>query len=120
MVWCDLQCGVLLAVLFAMVNGSWKAVFFATVVSAILSQFSQPAGMKLFKLHMPEHLVQKGMSMYQTLFAVFMIFGPDVGTFVYQSYGIETAIGIMGAAFLLSAASLAFLPRDSQDDGEKQ
>jgi MFS transporter, DHA3 family, macrolide efflux protein len=121
MVWCDLLSAVsILAVLFAMANGSWKTVFFATVVSAILSQFSQPAGMKLFKLHVPEHLVQKGMSMYQTLFAVFMIFGPVVGTFVYQSYGIETAIGIMGAAFLLSAASLAFLPRDSQDDGEKQ
>jgi DHA3 family macrolide efflux protein-like MFS transporter len=60
------------------------------------------------------------MSVYQTLFAVFMIFGPVVGTFVYQSYGIETAIGLMGVAFLLSAASLSFLPRDRQDDGEKQ
>ncbi len=121
MVWCDLlSAGSILAVLFAMTNGSWKAVFFATLVSAILSQFSQPAGMKLFKLHVPEHLVQKGMSMYQMLFAIFMIFGPVVGTFVYQSYGIETAIGVMGVAFLLSAASLAFLPRDRQDEGEKQ
>jgi DHA3 family macrolide efflux protein-like MFS transporter len=107
-------------VLFAMANGSWKAVFFATLVSAILSQFSQPSGLKLFKVHVPEHLVQKGMSMYQTLYAIFMIFGPVVGTFVYQSYGIETAIGIMGVAFLLSAASLSFLPRDRQDEGEKQ
>ncbi|USB31627.1 MFS transporter [Paenibacillus sp. YPG26] len=116
MVWCDLLSAVsVFAVLFAMEVGSWKAVFFATLVSAILSQFSQPAGMKLFKLHVPEHLVQKGMSIYQTMFAVFMIFGPVVGTFVYQSYGIEMAIGIMGVAFLLSAASLAFLPRDRQE-----
>jgi DHA3 family macrolide efflux protein-like MFS transporter len=121
MVWCDLlSAASILAVLFAMANGSWKAVFFATLVSAILSQFSQPSGLKLFKLHVPEHLVQKGMSVYQTLFAVFMIFGPVVGTFVYQSYGIETAIGIMGVAFLLSAVSLSFLPRDRQDEGEKQ
>lgn len=121
MVWCDLLSAVsILVVLFAMANGTWKAVFFATLASAILSQFSQPAGMKLFKLHVPEHLVQKGMSVYQTLFAVFMIFGPVVGTFVYQSYGIETAIGVMGVAFLLSAASLAFLPRDRQDAEEKQ
>ncbi|OPA73571.1 MFS transporter [Paenibacillus selenitireducens] len=121
MVWCDLLSAVsIIAVLFAMVNGSWKAVFFATLVSAILSQFSQPSGMKLFKQHVPEHLVQKGMSVYQTLFAVFMIFGPIVGTFVYQTYGIETAIGIMGISFLLSAASLALLPRDRQDDRDKQ
>ncbi|MGG4145390.1 MFS transporter [Paenibacillus algorifonticola] len=121
MVWCDLLSAVsILAVLFAMENGTWHAVFFATLISAILSQFSQPAGMKLFKLHVPEHLVQTGMSLYQTLFAVFMIFGPVVGTFVYQSYDIETAIGVMGAAFLLSAVSLAFLPRDRDDAGEQQ
>ncbi|ANY69155.1 MFS transporter [Paenibacillus sp. BIHB 4019] len=121
MVWCDLLSAVsILAVLFAMENGTWHAVFFATLISAILSQFSQPAGMKLFKLHVPEHLVQTGMSLYQTLFAVFMIFGPVVGTFVYQSYGIETAIGVMGAAFLLSALSLAFLPRDRDEAGEQQ
>ncbi|SFE58908.1 Predicted arabinose efflux permease, MFS family [Paenibacillus algorifonticola] len=121
MVWCDILSALsILAVLFAMENGTWHAVFFATLISAILSQFSQPAGMKLFKLHVPEHLVQTGMSLYQTLFAVFMIFGPVVGTFIYQSYGIETAIGVMGAAFLLSAVSLAFLPRDRDDVGEQQ
>jgi MFS transporter, DHA3 family, macrolide efflux protein len=121
MVSCDLLSAVsILAILFAMMYGSWKIVFFATLVSTILSQFSQPAGLKLFKLHVPEHLVQKGMSVYQTMFAVFMIFGPIVGMFVYQSYGIETAIGVMGVAFLFSAASLAFLPRDRQDEGERQ
>lgn len=119
MVNCDLlSAASILAILLAMMYGSWKVVFFATFVSSILSQFSQPAGLKLFKHHVPEHLLQKGMSAYQTLFAVFMIFGPVVGMFVYQSYGIETAIGIMGVAFLLSAASLTFLPRDRQDNGE--
>lgn len=121
MVWCDLlSAASIFAVLLAMENGSWKAVFCATLVSAVLSQFSQPAGMKLFKLHVPEHLIQKGMSVYQMLFAVFMIFGPVVGTYVYQSYGIETAIGVMGVAFLLSAASLSFLPRDRREEGGKQ
>lgn len=122
MVGCDLlSAGSILAILVAMTYGSWKVVFFATLASSILSQFSQPAGMKLFKLHVPEWLVQKGMSVYQTMFAVFMIFGPVVGMFVYQSYGIKTAIGIMGVAFLLSAASLSFLPRDRKDaDGRQQ
>ncbi|OZB98959.1 MFS transporter [Paenibacillus sp. XY044] len=120
MVSCDLLSALsILVILLAMAYGSWKVVFFATFVSSILSQFSQPAGLKLFKLHVPEQLLQKGMSAYQTLFAVFMILGPVVGMFVYQRYGIETAIGIMGVAFLLSAASLAFLPRDRKDEGER-
>lgn len=119
MVSCDLlSAASIVAILLAMMFGSWKIVFFATFVSSILSQFSQPSGLKLFKQHVPEDLLQKGMSAYQTLFAVFMIFGPVVGMYVYQTYGIETAIGIMGIAFLLSAASLALLPRDRKETGD--
>ncbi|GAA4838324.1 hypothetical protein GCM10023310_15110 [Paenibacillus vulneris] len=43
---------------------------------------------------------------------VFMVLGPILGTFVYQHYGIQVAIAIMGVAFLLSAAVLMFLPPD--------
>jgi len=106
---------VLAAIMFA----TWKAVFFATLVSAILSQFSQPAGMKLFKMHVPAELIPMGMSIYQTLFAVFMILGPVLGTFVYQTYGIETAIAIMGVAFLLSAGALTFIPPDKEEESPK-
>lgn len=120
MIWCDILSALsVFAVLLALVFGTWKAVFFATLVSAILSQFSQPAGMKLFKLHVSEDLMQIGMSMYQTLFAVFMILGPILGTFVYQNYGIHVAIGVTGVAFLLSAGVLLFLPRDREVDEAK-
>ncbi|MGX9706147.1 MFS transporter [Laceyella tengchongensis] len=113
MIWCDFLSALsIFAVLLTLMFGSWKAVFLATLVSAILSQFSQPSGMKLFKLHVPEALIQMGMSIYQTIFAVFMILGPVLGTFVYQHFGIEMAIGIMGIAFLLSALVLLFLPED--------
>ncbi|SFJ69242.1 Major Facilitator Superfamily protein [Paenibacillus sp. UNC496MF] len=105
----------ILAILAAMALGSWRAVFFATLVSSILSQFSQPASMKLFKLYVPERLLQKAMSLHQTMFAVFMIFGPVIGMFVYQRFGIETSIGIMGIAFLLSAATLSLLPRERRE-----
>ncbi|WP_248925141.1 MFS transporter [Paenibacillus hamazuiensis] len=100
------------AVLFAMSFGGWKAVFAATLISSALSQFSQPAGLKLFKQHVPSHLVQTGMSLYQTLFAVFTILGPVFGTFVYQQYGIAVSIGFVGIAFLLSAVCLLLLPPD--------
>ncbi|MFD0676413.1 MULTISPECIES: MFS transporter [unclassified Paenibacillus] len=115
MIWCDVLSAVsILAVLLTLSFGTWKAVFFATLVSAILSQFSQPSGMRLFKIHVPGELMQLGMSLYQTMFAIFMVLGPIMGTFVYQRYGIEVAIGIMGVAFILSAAVLMFLPPDKE------
>lgn len=113
MIWCDFLSAIsIFVVLIALVFGSWKAIFFATLVSSILSQFSQPSGMKLFKLHVKEELIQMGMSIYQTMFALFMILGPVLGTFVYQQYGIDVAIAIMGVAFLLSAGILFLLPPD--------
>ncbi|RAV20105.1 MFS transporter [Paenibacillus contaminans] len=120
MIWCDLlSAASIFAVMFTLVYGSWKAVFLATLISAILSQFSQPSGMKLFKLHVPEEQMQLGMSMYQTMFAVFMILGPVLGTFVYHQFGIDVAIGVMGVAFLLSAAALTFLPADRELGDDK-
>ncbi|WP_282937235.1 MFS transporter [Paenibacillus sp. RC67] len=120
MVWCDVLSAVsVFAVLLTLVFATWKAVFFATLVSAILSQFSQPSGMRLFKIHVPAELIQAGMSIYQTMFALFMVLGPILGTFVYQHYGIQVAIGIMGVAFLLSAAVLLFLPSDREINEEK-
>lgn len=121
MIWCDILSAVsILFVLLTLYFGSWKAVFFATLFSSILSQFSQPSGMKLFKLHVSEELIQLGMSMYQTLFAVFMIVGPIIGTFVYQHYGINVAIGVMGIAFLVSAAILTLLPPDREMEEQKE
>jgi MFS transporter, DHA3 family, macrolide efflux protein len=117
MVWCDLLSAVsVFVVLLTLVYGSWRAVFFATFISAILSQFSQPSGLKLFKLHVPESLMQMGMSMFQTMMAVFMIIGPMLGSYVYFTFGINWAIGIMGVCFLLSAAVLALLPSDKAED----
>jgi MFS transporter, DHA3 family, macrolide efflux protein len=120
MIWCDLLSAVsVFVVLLTLFFGSWKVIFFATLVSSILSQFSQPAGMKLFKMHVPAELVQMGMSMYQTVFALFMILGPVLGTFVYQQFGILAAVGVMGIAFLISAVVLLMLPADQVPSEEK-
>ncbi|RFU66487.1 MFS transporter [Bacillus sp. V59.32b] len=120
MIWCDLLSAVsIFVVLMALMFGSWKVIFFATLVSSILSQFSQPSGMKLFKLHVAEELIQLGMSMYQTMFALFMIAGPIIGTFVFQHFGINAAIGTMGIAFLCSAAVLLLLPPDRKIAADK-
>lgn len=120
MVWCDLLSAIsVLLVLLTIIFGTWQAVFFVTFISSILSQFSQPSAMKLFKIHVPEKMLQMGMAMFQTLMAIFMIIGPMLGTFIYQRFGINTAIGIMAVAFLLSASVLTFLPADNKEENKQ-
>ncbi len=94
--------------------------FFVTLISAILSQFSQPSGMKLFKQHLSAEQIQLAMSIYQTIFAIFMVLGPILGTFIFHSFGIYISIIITGIAFLLAAAVLLFLPKDLENDNEKK
>lgn len=119
MVWCDILSAIsVFAVLITLILGSWHVVFFATLISAILSQFSQPSGMKLFKMHLPEEQMQVGMSVYQTVFAIFMVLGPILGTFAFQAFGINLSIAITGTAFFLSAAALTFLPSDRKVEEE--
>ncbi|MBD0382573.1 MFS transporter [Paenibacillus sedimenti] len=104
------------AVLLAFIWGDWKAIFLATLVSSIMSQFSQPSALKLFKQHVSEEQLQSVMAMFQSLVAIFMVLGPIIGTFVYQRFGIEISIGVMGAMFLLSALVLTFLPKDKEKE----
>ncbi|MEI4770801.1 MFS transporter [Psychrobacillus sp. FJAT-51614] len=117
MVWCDLLSAVsIFVVLITLFFGSWYAIFFATLVSAILSQFSMPSAMRLFKQHVPADQLQSVMAMFQSLMAIFMVIGPIIGTFVYQKFGIYMSIGVMGVMFLLSAAVLMFLPKDIEKE----
>jgi len=113
MVWCDLLSAIsVFAVLLTIIFGTWQGVFFVTFVSSILSQFSQPSAMKLFKIHVPEEYMQTGMAIFQTIMSIFMIIGPMLGTIVFQKFGINIAISIMGIAFFISASVLTLLPAD--------
>jgi Sugar phosphate permease len=115
MVWCDLLSAIsVFAVLLTIIFGTWQGVFFVTFISSILSQFSQPSAMKLFKVHVPEEFMQTGMAIFQTLMSIFMIIGPMLGTIVFQKFGIDVSISIMGVAFLLSASVLTLLPSDEK------
>ncbi|ODG90509.1 MULTISPECIES: MFS transporter [Bacillaceae] len=117
MIWCDLlSAASIFVILLALTYGTWKFVFFATLVSAILSQFSQPSNMKLFKVHVPMEQMQAGMSLFQTMMAIFMILGPVLGTFVFQQAGMFVSMGIVGIAFLLSALVLTKLPKDQEEE----
>lgn len=113
MIVCDfLSAASIFMVLITIYYNSWEMVYFATLVSAILSQFSQPSAMKLFKQHIPQGELQQSMALFQSVVAIFMVIGPALGTFVYQTFGIYVSIGVMGVAFLLSAVVLFALPKD--------
>lgn len=99
-------------VLLVVMSGSWKALLLATLASAILSQFSQPSAMKLFKQHVPEAELQGVMAMFQSMTAFFMVIGPVIGTFIYSHYGIEISLAVMIGLFLASSLILGLLPPD--------
>ncbi|WP_255570557.1 MFS transporter [Cohnella sp. CFH 77786] len=116
MIWCDLLSAVsVFVVLLTIHYGSWQSVYLVTFISAILSQFSQPSGMRLFKQHVPEAQLQQGMAMFQSLMAIFMVLGPMLGTFAFSTFGLEISIAVMGVAFLLSALVLVRLPKDKEE-----
>lgn len=116
MIWCDVLSGLsAFVVLLTLGTGSWYGLLLATLVSAILSQFSQPSAMKLFKQHVPEEQLQGVMAMFQSLTAIFMVIGPVVGTFVYQQYGIVVSMLLMGGLLFSSALILAQLPKDTTE-----
>ncbi|GIQ64541.1 hypothetical protein PACILC2_31090 [Paenibacillus cisolokensis] len=123
MIWCDFLSAIsVFIVLLTLIYGSWEMVYLATFVSAILSQFSQPSVMKLFKQHIAPEQLQQAMAVFQSLIAIFMVLGPSLGIFVYRQWGIEIAIAIMGVAFLLSAVVLFRIPSDfpeERTDAEK-
>ncbi|MFD0676708.1 MULTISPECIES: MFS transporter [unclassified Paenibacillus] len=115
MVWCDLLSAVsVFIVLISLMYGSWYSLLIGTLISAVLSQFSQPSAMKLFKQHVPDEKLQGVMAMFQSLIAVFMVIGPMLGTVVYQQYGIEISLAITGVMFFGSAMVLMLLPQDAK------
>ncbi|MFB5267572.1 MFS transporter [Paenibacillus enshidis] len=121
MVWCDLlSAASVLGVLLALLYGTWLALLLGTLVSASLSQFSQPSAMKLYKRHVPAEQLQGVMAMSQTLVSVFMILGPMIGTFIFLQYGIEISLTLTVIMFSASALILSTLPKDSKEDRSAQ
>lgn len=114
-VWCEILSACSVLIVFLMLeSGSWGAVFFATLCSSILSQFAQPSGMKLFKIHVRDEDASIGMSLLQTLFSLFMIIGPLLGTWVFQQWGMSAALVLTSGLFMLSALAMLFVPKNQE------
>ena len=81
---------------------------FATLISAIVGQFSQPSSSRIFKRYVKEEQVANAIAFNQTLQSLFMIFGPVVGSLVYTQLGLFTSLYSLIILFLLSAIALSF------------
>ncbi|MGP0578219.1 MFS transporter [Paenibacillus peoriae] len=115
MISCDLlSAASIFIVLLALWYGSWQVLLLSTFFSAILSQFSQPSAMKIFKQHVAPDQLQGVMALFQSLMALFMVIGPVIGTFIYQHFGILISMSITGILFLISALVLTRIPQDEQ------
>lgn len=99
------------AIGFAIMLGAWEAVFFATVVSAVVSQFSQPSSFVIIKRHLKDDEIAAATGLAQSIAALFLIGGPVLGTFVYSKLGMATSLFVITALFSLSTLLVAFLPK---------
>lgn len=100
----------ILVILLLVLAGLWQAVFVATVVSAIVSQFSQPSSSVLFRQHVPAEQVGSAVGITQSLMAIFTILGPILGTFIYTQLGLNASLIALILVFLTAAGIQLLLP----------
>ncbi|XID92390.1 MFS transporter [Paenibacillaceae bacterium WGS1546] len=105
-------------ILVLIANDAWQSLYAAVLVSAILSQFSQPSSAKMFKAHIPEEQVPAAIGLTQSMSSLFLILGPVAGTAVYQWAGLQASLIVLPILFLLSAVVLSFLPSDKRKKTE--
>ncbi|UQZ36921.1 MFS transporter [Paenibacillus sp. PK3_47] len=110
----------ILLILLLVHAGLWQAVFVATVVSAIVSQFSQPSSSVLFRQHVPENQVGTAVGITQSMMAVFTILGPILGTFIYTQLGLYASLIALMLVFLAAAAIQLLLPGSSREARTEQ
>ncbi|KZS45892.1 MFS transporter [Paenibacillus glucanolyticus] len=111
MIWGDVLSFLsILLILFVVLAGYWQAVFAVTLVSAVVSQFSQPSSMKIIKRCLPDEHVPAATALSQTLMSLFIILGPMVGTTIYQTFGLLASLISLLVLFAASAIVLTFLP----------
>lgn len=99
-----------IVILLLVNNGVWQAVFAATAISAIVSQFSQPSTAVMIKHHLPPELIPVATGLSQSLISLFLIAGPIIGTGIYTWMGLNASLLLIIALFLVSFCLISFLP----------
>ncbi|MGL5153033.1 MAG: MFS transporter [Clostridium sp.] len=100
-------------------DGYLSAIFIATLLSAIITQFSYPSSQKYFKEYVHEDDLEKAIGVSQLLGSLFCIVGPFIGSFFYFNLGIGKTLFVIAGLFLLSLCILITLPNKEFEVGEK-
>ncbi|HEX2946340.1 MAG TPA: MFS transporter [Clostridia bacterium] len=98
------------SILILISQGLWQAVFAATLVSSVVSQFSVPSSSIIFKKHIDEKYVTQAVSLSQSWQSLFLIVGPVLGTLLYGSIGLSYSLAIIAFMFLVSSIVQFALP----------
>ncbi|WP_232277595.1 MFS transporter [Paenibacillus sp. 481] len=109
----------ILIIIAVLQSGYWEVLYIATFVSAVVSQFSQPASSKLFKLYVPEKDISLAIGISQSLHSLFIMIGPLVGTFIYYNLGMTASLYCLVGLFALSFLCLSFLPAIKIEQSER-
>lgn len=91
-------------------NGYIGAIFIATLISAIVTQFSYPASQKYFKEYVDEEDIEGAIGISQLLGSLFCVIGPFIGSHFYFTFGMDKTIIIIAVLFLVSIALIFTLP----------
>lgn len=100
-----------LVILFLIIQGFWQAVFAATLVSSIVTQFSAPSSIIMFKRNIRDELITPAISISQSMLSLYLIVGPIIGTLLYETLGIEVSLTIIAILFFLSSMVQFLLPK---------
>lgn len=107
----DFLSSISVVIILLLINqGLWQTVFAATLVSSMVSQFSTPSSVIMFKRNIDEQLITPAISLSQGLQSLYLIIGPIIGTLLYKSLGITFSLTIIAMLFLCSALVQFLLP----------
>ena len=96
MIWGDYLSAVSIMLVLAVVSqGVWQAVFLVTFLSTVITQFSVPSSVIMFKHFVPAELINAAISFSQGLQSIYLIVGPILGTLLYTTLGMKFALVLM-------------------------
>jgi predicted MFS family arabinose efflux permease len=111
MIWGDYLSAVsIMLVLVVVSQGVWQAVFLVTFMSTVITQFSVPSSVIMFKHFVPGELINAAISLSQGLQSIYLIVGPILGTLLYTTLGMKFALVLMAGLFVISATVQFLLP----------
>lgn len=121
MIWGDYLSAVsILVVLLVVSQGVWQAVFVVTFMSTVITQFSVPSSVIMFKHFVPAEQINAAISFSQGLQSIYLIVGPILGTLLYTSLGMTFSLALIAGLFVVSATVQFLLPGIQRENrGEK-